>query len=310
MKDDIKIKVLWIDDQPTDSFKIKASFAGIDIVVAEDVKTGMKLLEDTTHTFEAIILDANCKIGIDENETEDISALSHAIAGIYVRRIEIPWFVYTAGAIKDKKTLEAIIPQTYRNWDNKYFYAKPGEINELFDAIKKAVKDQEITKTKRRYSSAFKAYDGLELLNLLLQQKEQTFNNDQSVPKTIRFIAENICHKLSNLNIISCPNQSNIINGCSIFIGTKEAGNPFPLHIKGAFHFLSQYYCNPGSHAGNPQKEPVVCSFIQKGDAPYLNQMGLNALLSILDWYSSLPFNDDEAMSPFRKFYNQIANKH
>lgn len=56
-----RIKALWIDDEPTNGFIDQAGRCGIDITVAETVQDGMRLLDNKSNFFEAIILDANCK---------------------------------------------------------------------------------------------------------------------------------------------------------------------------------------------------------------------------------------------------------
>lgn len=172
-----RIKALWIDDEPTNGFIDQAGRCGIDITVAETVQDGMSLLDNKSNFFETIILDANCKIS-DTEEEEDLSALSHAIAGIYARSIEIPWFVYTAGGYEGFEMIEKIVPQQYRNWDNVAYYTKPGtantitgqSIDELFAAIKKAVEQSEVTKTLRKYKTEIGIFNEPEFIDLLMAQ--------------------------------------------------------------------------------------------------------------------------------------------
>ena len=214
-----RIKTLWIDDEPTGGFIDQASINGIDITIAVTVEEGLKLLDNKSNFFEAIILDANCKIA-DEEEEEDLSALSHAIAGIYARSIDIPWFVYTAGGYEGFEMIEKIVPQQYRNWDTKAYYTKPGtnntitgqSIDELFSAIKKAVEQSERTKTFRRYKAEIDTFNEPEFIELLISQNKKDFATDDTVPNSIRKIADTLCYILRNKSFIGVePDKSNTL---------------------------------------------------------------------------------------------------
>lgn len=308
-----RIKVLWIDDQPTDGFIDKAAGSGIDIAVATTVSHGMTMLDDQTNTFEAIILDANCKIS-DEGEEEDLSALSHAIAGIYARRLEIPWFVYTAGGYEGFELIEKIIPQNYRNWDERAYYTKPGvnEIagqgyNELFSAIKRAVEQSEVSRTKRQFREVFEVYDGQDILGLLIRRDCTLIRRDSSVPNQVRLIADNICYRLRNAGINPSKGKlSNVIGDFSLLLAKDTNNQYIPKHVQGALHYLSSYYCNPGSHGEDPKQSLPICRHIKMGLAPFANQMGIYALIGLIQWFGTLPIYNDEEMQPMREFFNNI----
>lgn len=274
-----RIKTLWIDDEPTGGFIDQAALNGIDITIAETVEDGLKMLDNKSNIFEAIILDANCKIA-DEGEEEDLSALSHAIAGIYARSINIPWFVYTAGGYEGFEMIEKIVPQQYRNWDTKAFYTKPGtsntitgqSIDELFTAIKKAVEQSEITRIFRRYKTEIDTFNEPEFKELLIAQNKKDFATDDTVPNSIRKIADTICYALRSSEFISVElDKSNIIGEVSKHLATDGTNKYVPKHIQGAFHYLSQYYCNPGSHGFDPEKPLPICRYIRNNRAPYAN---------------------------------------
>ena len=297
-----RIKALWIDDEPTGGFIDQAALNSIDITIAGTVEEGLKLLDNKSNFFEAIILDANCKIA-DEEEEEDLSALSHAIAGIYARSIDIPWFVYTAGGYEGFEMIEKIVPQQYRNWDSKAYYTKPGtkntitgqSIDELFAAIKKAVEQSEKTKTLRKYKAEIDTFNEPEFIELLISQNKKDFVTDDTVPNSIRKIADTICYNLRNKGIIdSEPDKSNVLGDVSIYFRRDQSNKYIPKHIQGAFHYLSQYYCNPGSHGFDPEKPLPICRFIRYNRAPYANITGLNCLLDIINWVSTLNLEDED----------------
>lgn len=297
-----RIKALWIDDEPTNGFIDQAERCGIDITVAETVQDGMSLLDNKSNFFEAIILDANCKIS-DTEEEEDLSALSHAIAGIYARSIEIPWFVYTAGGYEGFEMIEKIVPQQYRNWDNVAYYTKPGtantitgqSIDELFAAIKKAVEQSEVTKTLRKYKTEIGIFNEPEFIDLLMAQTKMDFSTNDAIPNTIRKIADTIGYNLRYKGFIGVePDKSNILGDVSKYFSRDQYNTHIPKHIQGAFHYLSQYYCNPGSHGFDPQKPLPICRYIRNNTAPYVNITGLNCLLDIINWVGSLNLEDED----------------
>lgn len=296
-----RIKALWIDDEPTDGFIDQAATSGIDLDVATTIKSGLEMLDNKSNVFEAIILDANCKIA-DEDEEEDLSALSHAIAGIYARSIDIPWFVYTAGGYEGFEMIEKIIPQQYRNWDSNSYYTKPGAnaitgqgIEELFSSIRKAVEQSELTKTIRKYKREIDIYGEPEFIELLLAQTKHGFSTDDNIPNSLRKIADTICYMLKNKGlIVDIENKSNILGDASIYLGRDQNNKYVPKHIQGAFHYLSQYYCNPGSHGFDPEKPLPICRYIRNNSAPYANVTGVNCLLDIISWIGTLPLEDGE----------------
>ncbi len=312
-----RINVLWIDDEPTDGFIDKAAMSGIDLMIAETVEDGMRMLDDKTNIFEAIILDANCKIS-NIDKQEDLSALSHAIAGIYARSIDIPWFVYTAGGYEGFELIEKIIPQQFRNWDTKAYYTKPGtsntitgqSIEELFIAIKRAVEQSEITKTKRKYGTVLSIYNGRELLDLLIAQTNRNFSTDENIPNAIRKIADSICYNLRNNGFLGIdPDKTNVIGDCSRYFAYDKQNKYVPKHIQGALHYLSAYYCNPGSHGHDPEKPLPICKHIRSGEAPYVNIIGINCLLEFISWYGSLDLDNKEYLKDIQIDFSHWINK-
>ena len=84
------IKVLWIDDQPNGTFLDSAEANGINVKNCTTVEAGLKELTDKNAFYEAIILDANCKIADENMEAPQLKALTNAITGIYKNQIDLP----------------------------------------------------------------------------------------------------------------------------------------------------------------------------------------------------------------------------
>lgn len=311
-----KIRVLWIDDNPEEfkEFLDDAYDAGLEIHVEKTVEAGLNELLNQNRIYEAIILDANCKIADELKETPHLAALSHAIAGIYMRHIDLPWFVYTGGGYEGEKALNYIIPQQFRQWDKQQWYDKPDQEFELFEAIKSAVENREETKILNAYPEAFKFSSSQVLLNILKRMNTEDFKRDVTIPNAIRTILEeDICSFLRDNGIYpDVFKTNNRVKECSIFFGKDQKNACVPAYIQRLFHFFTDY-SNEGSHGADKRDAAVAKKqkrHIEGGKAKYLNQAGVYALLSICQWCSTFPVDDEEKMKEIQiAFLNLYQTK-
>lgn len=300
-----KINVLWIDDQPSERFCDDAFDQGFNITTCTTVKAGINELQDQSKTYEAIILDANCKID-SENEVPNVDALSEAITEISEKHIRLPWFVFTGGSYDGKESVRHIVPSKNRRWDERKYYNKPEEAQELFNAIHKAVDNSEVTKIKNKYAEAFNIYSSQDLLKILQEMDTDEFATDSKVPNTIRKIAENICIFLKDNKIYPVEfKSSNSLKECSKLFGTDRNAIYVPTYIQRMFHFLSDY-ANEGSHASSSGR---VNKEILSGRAKHLNRTAVDALLNIFSWCSDFPISDKEKMKPIQKYFENLNIK-
>lgn len=300
-----RIKVLWIDDNPDqfDAFLDDAYEEGLDIDVCQTVDKGLLALQDRNKIYEAIILDANCKISDENTEAPALIALSHAIVGIYALGITIPWFVYTGGGYEGAQALEYIIPQKYRTWDEKRWYDKPDDEYELFGAIVKAVENSETHQLMLQFPEAFEMSKSQELLGLLKRRDSHEFERDETVPNSLRCVADDVCDYLHDKAIYPIEfTTSNKIKECSFIIGEDSQNRIAPLYIQNCFRFLSDY-CNAASHQSDKketvERPNIIRSDIRAGRAKYLNRTAVHSLMNIISWAYNFPVNDIEAMKPF-----------
>ena len=305
-----KIQVLWIDDESNDDFRNYAFKHGIHITDCKTVTAGINELQDRSKTYEAIILDANCKYE-SEREAPNASNLKNAINKISKLGVNLPWFVYTGGTYEGKDSLKYIIPDKDRWWgDERLYYNKPEEAIELFKAIHKAVENSEVTKIKNKYAEAFNIYSSQDLLKILQEMDTDEFATDSTVPNTIRNIAEEICFFLRNNGIFPEGFQtSNRLKECSILFSVDEKARYVPKYIQGLFRFLCDY-ANEGSHATDPESTSRnVNDEIRTGRAKYLNCTAVDALLNIFSWCSEFPIKDLEKMKPIQKFFIELKTE-
>lgn len=150
MEEKVLLNVLWVDDLPTEEFMDEAYKNGLCITSATSVNKGLSLLKDKSIEWDAIILDANCKITDEEQEQPSLMALKEAVNQLVHMRTETPWFVYTGGDYEGVEHLKFIINE--RDYDDRLFYEKPKQRYELYDKIKKVVADRDIFVIKKKYA--------------------------------------------------------------------------------------------------------------------------------------------------------------
>lgn len=283
---ELKLEVLWIDDEPTEAFKDEAFDEGINITNCSCVDEGIKELKNTSKVWDAIILDANCKITGNEVEP-DISALYKAIKHLLKADVSIPWFVYTAKSMDWSDNLRNLISDDSRVWDDRDFYHKPTQRYELFDNIKRAVENKESYLIRQKYAEICSFYNGSDLVELLLNYGSNDFDLDSSVPNRVRHIIEWVMRYFDDRGLLPIPFTGTNIGQCSFSLG--EIPQIVPIHVARSMHFCVEV-CNNGSHADEITAN-IVC-----GEAPYLNKSLLLNLLNILHWCPTLQRYEKEEL--------------
>lgn len=309
------IKVLWIDDNPDEfgEFLDDAYDEKIEITVCKDVMSGIQELQNRNVIYEAVILDANCLVGDQgPDEIVHIDALTEAFYSLGRIGNQLPVFVYTAGGYDKFESLNTLIPNLYRRKasDGKVFvnahkneqayYDKPDEEFELFDAIITAVSSSEEHKIIRAYPEAFEVCKNRELLDLIRRMDDPEFDRDETVPNSLRCVADILCDFLKDKQIYPDDfKSSNKIKECSLVFSEDKSNEFVPNHIQNAFYFLSEYL-NRGSHGRSetPKRKSVnkLREDIKAGRAKYLNRAALHLMMTLFHWAVTLPFGDSTAM--------------
>lgn len=283
----MQINVLWIDDQPNEAFIDKAENVGLYIEVRENVDAGIDELVNSSKEYEAIILDANCVSHNDGSKEPDISALGYALRKITENKITIPWFVYSGGGFSGEESIEIIVKSYERLYDNKPWYKKPVEINELFAKIKQVVPDTDEYKIKEKYHEIFSFYPNTKELVDIILYIEDNKSNKPSVFNLIRKELDWVMDYLFECGILMEPYKGSNLSECSSFLGNKDLQKYVPLHIQRSFHSTSSI-CNEGSH------RLVIDQLVKKGKAPHLVQSTVYEFLNILYWLKDMPKNPGE----------------
>lgn len=295
MEDQMKLNVLWVDDMPTDEFMNEAFEYGLSITPAKSVNTGLFLLKDKSAVWDAIILDANCKITDDEQEQPSLKALKEAINQLVHMRTEIPWFVYTGGDYEGVEHLEYMIKE--RSYDDRLYYEKPKQRYELFDNIKKAVDNSGAYIVRQKNATVCSFYKDYDLVKLLIESESEDFETDSTVPNRVRQIIEWIMRYFEERGLLSIPFTGANIARCSVALG--DIHQLVPIQVARSMHFCVDI-CNDGSH------DMEVSANLVSGDAPYLNRSLILNLLNILHWCPSLLKYEKEELKKKVDYYLQI----
>ena len=278
----MQIKVLWIDDQPNEAFIDKADKVGIYIEVRENVDAGIDKLLNSSTSYDAIILDANCISHNDGSKEPNISALGYALRMITVNQITIPWFVYSGGGSSGEESINIIVRAYERVYDDKDWYKKPIEITEVFAKVKQVVPDSDAYKIKEKYSDIFSFYPNTkELVDIILYLKDNKSNNP-TVFNLIRKQLDWVMERLYECGMLLEPYKGSNLNDCSKFLGDSRLQDLVPLHIQRSFHSTSSI-CNEGSHRLEMDR------LVREGKAPYLVKSTVLEFLNILYWVKDTP---------------------
>lgn len=294
MEDQIKLNVLWVDDLPTDEFMNEAFEYGLAITSATSVEKGLSLLKDKSIAWDAIILDANCKITDDEQEQPSLKALKEALSQLVHMRTEIPWFVYTGGDYEGVEHLEYMIKE--RSYDDRLYYEKPKQRYDLYKNIKKAVDSSEAYIVRQKHASVCNFYKEYDLVELLMESNTDDFDTDSSVPNRVRQIIEWVMRYFEGKGLLPIAFTGANIAKCSMVL--SEIPQIVPIQVSRSLHYCVDI-CNDGSH------DLEVSANIVSGDAPYLNKSLILNLLNILHWCPSIQKYEKEELKKKVAQYQQ-----
>ena len=290
----VNLQVLWVDDMPSDAFINEAFKYGLSLTVCTSVNGGIQLLKDKSKVWDAIILDANCKLTDNEQEQPSLKALKEAMNQLIHMRTDIPWFVYTGGDYEGVEDLEYMIKE--RSYDDRLYYEKPKQRYELFDNVKKAVEANSSYIMRQKHSAVCSFYTDADLVDLLLKQDNEDFDTDTSIPNRVRQIIESIMRYFDGRGLLSIPFTGTNIAKCSSSLG--EIPQLVPIHVARSMHFCVEV-CNNGSHGDE------IIANIAGGEAPYLNKSLILNLLNILQWCPSLKRYEKEELKKKVAQYQQ-----
>lgn len=296
----MKYNVLWIDNEPSDSFMDNAyNNFDLNIINKENYVEGMEWLEENRENCYAVILDVNCveTSSVDESESMDVFTdyLPHVIKLCERQDHFIPWYVYTAGGYEGYETLKRTITGK-RDWDPKKedkYYRKPKDSIELLQNIKTAIVEN--ARYVQKYKDLFELFPDLEHKSSLLriiEIVEENKTSNSSAYNDIRKILEAVTDILKIKGFF--PDDLDGLSSASYYIRQ--------ICIKGRQFLVPSYIsycytacediCNDGSHNGG--KTPMkVDKDTSSYKAPYLIRSTFFMLSNIIVWASKLSATED-----------------
>lgn len=295
MNDNIMLKVLWVDDIPQKLFINNAYKDGVDIENVICVNDGIKELLNKDKAWDAIILDANCKITGEQQEQPSLDALKKSLYELVNIRPDVPWFVYTAGDYDGLDKVEFLIKE--RPYDKKPFYHKPSDYKELIETIKNVATKKELFALKRKYQREFDAaslIDGAtqELIKGLTYNYDDSWADVQDYFNPARKIIERIFNNLKKKELLPPIKQ---LNGMSKFLYEKKYEDDncsFNLNMdimpKPLCHSLKYFLdiTQDGSHDTDDLKLGVD-SYIRSTHNTNLYNSILFIAMDLLLWYKT-----------------------
>ena len=292
------IKVLWIDDQPNTAFIDRADTKGIYIDNKTNVDDGIASL-CASAIYDAIILDANCISHSNGSNEPDISALTYALKKITEHKITTPWFVYSGGGFSGEESIDITVKAYERDYDDKLWYKKPGDMGVLFDKIKSVAKNSEFYKLKAKYPEIFSWYPNTKELIDILFFLENDINDNPDIYNKIRKELDDTMRYIYNHGLSLIPFAGSNLAECSTFMGKSELTGTIPLHIQRAIHSTT-VICNEGSH------RLTIDKLTKDGKAPYLVKSTIFEFLNILYWLKDAPQTPEEISDMKQLIYGKV----
>lgn len=285
------IKVLWIDDECNTnigaSFKENASVNDIEIIGAEDLRSGEEIIRKNSNEIHAVILDCFCKIeknGIEDDGEFLKQALAHG-SSIH----KYPWFIMSAGAVKGdiKHILKyGVNRPLWMDENEEMYYDKIADTDKLFDDIKRIVSNWDDYMIQMMYQDVFSIIDKneclketkvtlIEILSALHFPQKYDFRKNLYYNQ-LRQVLENVfrwCHHNGLLpNECIDKGQVNIWESYNYLSGKRminleirygeQGESVLPILLDKQLQQLI-YLCNEFSHSKKQNSEYEKCKSIQ-----------------------------------------------
>lgn len=312
------INVLWVngEDLPTTKWKNN----NICFITCQSVETAILLIEQGKEKYDAIILDAECKYK-DADNKKSIKGMIEGRMQLAYKRISMSVFIYVKDSEYDTRILLDKILPIPENMPSRmpYYTSAEEDLEQLLDDICYAVEQQiEIIKIYRDEYEFYKKNCGdvSKLIDILKKYKSEdtdSFNRNDSIPNTIRSLAEDVCKYLNKprIGILPIESKEGNIKLCSEFFGVDRESVIMPIPIQRCFHIIADVG-NEGSHGKKKLSLPEkgLIGQIANNEFPHLNRLLINCLLSILHWCKiRVPINgadmQEKSLGIFKKWYGK-----
>lgn len=296
----MKYKVLWIDDQPNDSFIVDAEAYEMDIHVESCYDNGIAWLRANLDICMAVILDVKCKITDDPSEGDTPEAFKERWAEVYAlcnKDSLIPWFVYTSGDYQGVEELNLLPANKIYDKGHRY-YNKPADRKQMFENIRKAIENRDIVGYLKKYEDvlyfcpqmAKELFRVIKIVELNDYTNTSAFNDMRKVLGWANTYMRD--HGLFPSDLTRIASASYYLKNISF-----RAKKFVPDYIRLSYETCADI-CNNGSHgemegSTNEDNNLVVDKVVSRGYAPYLIRSTFYELMNILIWCKKLPTTEE-----------------
>lgn len=172
---DIRYKVLWVDDLSdtqdeifAGGFESVADEYGVDLTMFTNWEEAEIELKKNFKFYSAIILDANCKYGKNDNKTDEyfIPSVISSLSGIFgEKRQTKPWYILSAGTMSKFDDVIQIAQRDHaahqEEWGNMVYLKdaidnSPNSIDAMFTSIIKVANAQNENIVAFNFQDVFK----------------------------------------------------------------------------------------------------------------------------------------------------------
>lgn len=200
MAENVNYKVLWVDDDKSiiEGYAVRAEGYNLELDHASNWEEAELKLRTHFREYSAIILDANCKLKPSDLKPNEyfLGQVSVRLARIFGEKHEfIPWYVLSAGTMKDYNIVLALINTDERkemepDW-GKLQYQKDGSGDDdpslLFKKIKEIAENKTINKVLFRHAEVFKylgagnLIDSIQARSYVLKMLSALYNPEENL---------------------------------------------------------------------------------------------------------------------------------
>lgn len=304
-------KVLWIDDQPTDTLQDLAEEFDLDIHVETCYNNGIEWLRNNQEICMAVILDVKCKITDDPTEVASRNAFREKwldVVELCTQRKQIPWFVYTAGDYDGIEALQVMIP-------SRQFYRKPIDMGDLIKNISQAIELSDMAMAVKKYGDVINFYynqpNQLEIIKPLFRVIKIVEENDYTNTSAFNDMRKILGWATAYMREHGLlPNDLTKLSSATYYLRNindtalcaKRNKHPLkdivPDFIRFGFETCEDV-CNNGSHgkmegSTDETNNLIVDKVVANGEAQYLIRSTFYELMNILDWCTKLPTSEEE----------------
>lgn len=294
-------KVLWIDDQPTETLQDLAGEFELDIHVETCYNNGIKWLSKNMELCMAVILDVKCKITDNPTEVASRNAFREKwldVVELCTQKKQIPWFVYTAGDYEGMEALQVMIP-------TRQFYRKPMDLGDLIKNISQAIELSDMATAVKQYGDVLNFYynqpnqeEILKPLFRVIKIVEDNDNTNTSAFNDMRKVLGWATAYMRDHGIL--PENLTRISSAYYYLKAinYRAKRIVPDYISHCFETCADV-CNKGSHgemegSTDETNNLIVDKVVSHGYAPYLIRSTFYELMNILLWCKKLPTTEEE----------------